>query len=209
VSDTKKPIPKWQKGCLGVVFGFLALIILIISFAPDPEDVAETEPSASQTKVDAITPDKNSSAKADILVFWRSMAGNIQPCDQANTAAINALRNVSETGVYGAYEIATTAVDRCSDTWLGFSKLKIPKSVSSEEHSQIEGAIDTCKTGYYSRKGSLETLQKALDGDMRPSVVQSFKSDSQFAQNAAISCIATVMSIAVANGLNEKDLALD
>ncbi|MEW4466290.1 hypothetical protein AB1K62_00480 [Parasphingorhabdus sp. JC815] len=202
----------WHKVAIGTVFGFIALLMILVSFAPEPEQstdgggseiaIEQDEPAITNTSAEA-------EKKAAILQYWKSFAANIMPCDEANTAAIEGLQNTEAIGIYAAFDLAKTAENRCADTWLGFNKLEEPEILGEAQTDILEKAKKDCGVAYFTRKQSLETLQKAIDGDMRPSVVQSYKEDSQFAQNGALACIATVMSVAMENGVTSDELKLD
>ncbi len=192
-------------GCLGVLV-LLAVIGAIVS--PSPEDVGNRTGNvvlAEDTPAKAADDPKvaySDAARSEFVGVLREILRLAQPCDQANTAAANALSALASGSgtIFEAYRPARAAQEACEASWLAIGRLRPPSSLPRARRDQAGEAIDACQMAYYLRKESLETMMEVLDGDQRPSVVENYREQAEGAQSGILACVSRLASVGISIG---------
>ena len=194
--NEQKKMPKWLIGCLGISLGFLAIIILIIIIAPEPD---ESDNEVAEKTAD-LEIDEN--AKPAMLAIWQQLVRAVEPCDNSNTLAVESLAAASDGSgdIYDAYSKASQALETCQSTVVHLQKMEPPPEINSIQQTRLAEDLTNCQDAYLMRAIAIETMLEVIDGDMRPSKVEEYKMRTESAQSGSIACVAGVISIAMETG---------
>lgn len=184
----------WQWGLIGLIGA------AIVGTMIDPD---EKTPSVAVEKPDP-------AARIAALGMWYrdiDMAG--QRCGHAASGLGDALEALGNGSVsrYDAYGQASRAKDICQEAWLRVGDIKPPAGLSGKGKVAAKDARDSCKLAYFVRVTAVESVLKVLDGDMRPSAVQTMHDEIGQMSPAMSSCISKIMMTADAEGLDTTELA--
>lgn len=189
----------------------LIVLVLLIGWcapvAPGPsDDAAETaevtEPVQQESR--QATGDQ----KAQFTSLYRRTLNIGRACDAANTVAVAALNDLASgaADVYSAYSKANSAESACTDAVDKYGALLVDATFPDEIETELRESIDRCETGYQARVSGLGTLKEVMDGDARPSLVQSFQDNQQLARSAVMLCAAGFSDAGLKLGLTVKEL---
>lgn len=199
----------------GIGVGCLVLLLAVLGLGycgsqlEEPSVVVENS-TAAASEASAVAEEKSvaTAAKPGFIGLWRDVLRLAKPCDQLNSAAIDAVAKAGagSASLVDAYGIASDAQKTCQETWLAIGRLSPPDGLSKEQEKATKKALDACDTAYFSRKESLETMLEVIDGDQRPSKVQTYKERGELAQSGILVCIAGLTGVAGELGVNFDEI---
>jgi hypothetical protein len=193
--DLSKPM----KGVLGCSGALLLAMIALVAIAPAPSPERPAPKDAPSGKEASPVAEQKQSADEKARTDWRHLYDRVlaiaAPCDEANTAAGEAVGAAGEgkIDVYAAYDRASSAEKACSAAWLQLGELEPPSSLPRKTRGELEEVLEKCQTTYFARKRSLEVMMEFLDDDQRPSVMDQYREEAQFAERGVMACVAGMM----------------
>lgn len=186
----------------------LVVVILGLSWctARDSEtDLAEANEEPAQMVEAVASP---ADQKSRFLALYRKVAGMGKECDAANSEAVSSMGQISggDASLYEAFEKVDRAEKLCGDTVSAFRAIPTASGYSSDVRSIIDKALDRCKSAYEARVSGLQTVKQVMDGDSRPSLVQSFKDDQEIAKGGVLLCVAGLTDAGLKTGLKADEM---
>jgi hypothetical protein len=202
-----RPLPKFKlptrkAATVGMALS-VASCVTGAAFMPTDQDIAQAA-AVKQTEAKVA---KDALGK-EITAEWQSLLDAVEPCDEANTRAVEDMQAISEGrgSVYEAYASAEQGAAICHKAHYALRDLDVPVSAEGELRDNLTESLKTCADAYLLRKLSLEAAQSILDGDIRPSAVNEFKAQAEGAQAGTLACVAGYMSAAMNAGVDLKEM---
>jgi hypothetical protein len=88
-------------------------------------------------------------------------------------------------------------------------KLSVPGRFEDEQKDQFQTAIRKCADSNLARQMAFDAMLAVIDGDERPSALQTVKDSGELAQAAGFLCVATFISAANAAGVSIESYVKD
>jgi hypothetical protein len=208
-----RPLPKLKMSTRKAAAAGLALSVASCVggavLMPNGQEIANAEvaknvqnPPTESGKAEPMQP--NAALQGAIVAQWRAVVEAVQPCDRANDRVVDAIQRVSagSGSLYDAYARADEGVETCRSAHATLRDLDVPAAAEGQLKHDLSGALQTCGDAYFVRQMALESAKSIFDGDMRPSVVNEFKTQAETAKNGVLACAASYMSAAVGGGVD-------
>lgn len=192
----------------GIAVGCGVLIALVLLLAMCTANNAPSD----ETEIAAETPSTVASPKDQELQFtglYRLVIETGKDCDKANTSAVEALGQVGsgKANVYAAFPIVDNAEKTCREAVDRYGSISVPTVFPQSMQTSLRESIAKCKAGYEARVFGLGTVKEVMDGDARPSLVQSFQENQQLAQAGVMLCAAGLADVGIKLGLSPDEIA--
>lgn len=136
--------------------------------------------------------------QAEFTGVWSDVKARMERCDGPTRRAAEVL---SQGDVYAAFGPTKAAAAACEDVWLKMSNVPLPRAAKGEVRKAMSEAIDTCETAMFAKREALQSLLKALDGDQRPSTMETITSEMERGKAATMMCGIGFLSAAEKAGL--------
>lgn len=136
--------------------------------------------------------------QAEFNVVWSDVKSRSERCDGPTRRAGEAL---STGDRYAAFAPTKAAAAACEDVWLKMSNVPLPKSAKGDVRKSLNDAIDTCETAVYAKREALQALLKVLDGDERPSTMNTVTTEMERGKNGSLMCGIGFLGVAEEAGL--------
>jgi hypothetical protein len=202
-----RPLPKFKMPTRKAAAAGMALSVAScvsgVPFMPTDQDIAKAV-AVEQAEASAA----NDALKMEISTEWQSLLDAVEPCDEANTRAVEEMQAISEGrgSVYEAYASAEHGAAICRKAHYALRELDVPERAEGKLRDNLSKSLKTCADAYLLRQMSLEAAQSILDGDIRPSAVNEFKEQAEGAQAGTLACVAGYMSAAMDAGVEIKEM---
>lgn len=90
------------------------------------------------------------------------------------------------------YPLATTARDRCRDSSMAFTGMRLSEGASGPDRRAFDAAFRTCALAYAGHQRAAEALMTAADNGLRPSLVARFRELGQEAATGKALCASQI-----------------
>lgn len=199
---------------------FIASFVGFVASVPEPtpEERAAQAAAAAKAQAERDAADKaEAQAKAEkakqakenerladrraVEKLWNQIADADKECsEKAKTVAA-----VGASDRYEAYSAVTAAQSACRVAHYAIRELKVSDRFEGEAEEKFETAIRKCADSSLARQLAFEAMLPVLDGDERPSALQSVKDAGETAQLAGFQCVIGFISAANVVGVSIEE----
>lgn len=183
-------------GCLGLIG-----IVLLIGMCSKSGDDGKT---ASDKKAAAVA--TTGDAKKDAIAIYKAMLAATSGCDAASSLLAESLQGGD---LVRAYRIADRAESACLSTPSEIRGIEVPESISGENRSTIEKALEACDNAYLRKWDAAKKFKSVIDGDASPSALAALEETTEGIQAGQMACVAGLMSVATSLGATSADLGIE
>lgn len=197
------PPRRLKKGCLWIVGGILALVVLGAIFGDPPNNTVRT--TVDDGPVDSAGP-----VDEKLVRDWfRSILETAKPCDLASADLGESMKIYGDGrgSTLAVYQAALRAENACSKTSQDYRGLQAPDGVPGAVEAAINKAHDTCSTGFVLKQMAAEKAAEIFDGAMSNSNITQLQQMSSDGQTGVLACVAEAMTAANEAGIDIETIA--
>ena len=145
--------------------------------------------------------------KEALIDAYRTMLAQAKPCDAASAKAAEAADAASQNSDTVAwYSAASAAYEVCQQAGYELGKIEAPTGLPGDATPKTAKAIEACQNAYYARAAGYQTMMKAIDGEVRPSVVAELKQQMKSSEAGTMVCLLGFMGAAEDAGIDINKL---